>query len=237
VGRALLCHRGGDHGRARGRAAGARAATAARAIPFGPEPWRKEEEKEEEDPRPFIVRLFQSEERAKEKSNELTIQYKKFNKWRLEMLPYVKSDGKIMTKERTLSIIKPDAVAKHHIGDIISRFEKNGLQVVGIKMIRMTPEQAGQFYAVHKGRPFYDDLVKRMSSGPVVVLVLDGDDAVAKNRKLMGATDSKEAEKGTIRADFAVSKGENTVHGSDSNENAAIEIAFFFKPDELTSKK
>lgn len=137
--------------------------------------------------------------------------------------------------DQTLSIIKPDGVANKHIGDVISRFEKNGLQVAAIKMIRMTPEQAGQFYAVHKGRPFYEDLVKRMSSGPVVVLVLEGDDAVAKNRKLMGATDPKEAEKGTIRADFAVSKGENTVHGSDSKENAAIEIAFFFKPEEIVN--
>lgn len=139
--------------------------------------------------------------------------------------------------DQTLSIIKPDGVSNKHIGDVISRFEKNDLQVAAVKMIQMTPDQAGQFYAVHKGRPFYDDLVKRMSSGPVVVLVLDGDDAVAKNRKLMGATDPKEADKGTLRADFAVSKGENTVHGSDSNENAAIEIAFFFKPEEIVNAK
>lgn len=137
--------------------------------------------------------------------------------------------------QQTLSIIKPDGVANKHIGDVTSLFEKNGLQVAAMKMIRMTPEQASQFYSVHKDRPFFKDLVKMMSSGPVVVIVLEGPDAVAKNRQLMGATDPKQAEKGTIRADFAKSKSENTVHGSDSIENAEMEIAFFFTPEEIVN--
>lgn len=138
-------------------------------------------------------------------------------------------------QQQTLSIIKPDGVANKHIGDIISKFEKNGLQIAAIKMIHMTPEQAAQFYAVHKDRPFFKDLVNMMSSGPVVLLVLDGDDAVAKNRQLMGATDPAQAQQGTIRAEFARSKTENTVHGSDSVENAQIEIAFFFQPEEIVN--
>jgi len=138
-------------------------------------------------------------------------------------------------KQQTLSIIKPDGVANKHIGDIINRFEKNGLQIAAIKMIKLTPEQAGKFYAVHKDRPFYNDLVKMMSSAPVVVMVLEGDDAVAKNRQLMGATDPKKATAGTIRADFSPSMTENTVHGSDSIENAKMEIEFFFKPDEIVN--
>lgn len=136
-------------------------------------------------------------------------------------------------KQQTLSIIKPDGVANKHIGEIISRFEKNGLQIAGLKMVSLTPEQAAHFYAVHKDRPFYNNLVKMMTSGPVVLIVLEGDDAVAKNRQLMGATDPKKAEQGTIRADFAQSVTENTVHGSDSVENAEAEIRFFFKPDEI----
>lgn len=133
-----------------------------------------------------------------------------------------------MAIERTLSIIKPDAVAKNVIGKIYSRFESNGLKIVEAKMLTLTDELAGGFYAEHKGRPFYDDLVKFMTSGAVVVQVLEGEGAVAKNRDLMGATNPKEAEAGTIRADFAESIDANAVHGSDSAESAAREIAYFF---------
>lgn len=133
-----------------------------------------------------------------------------------------------MALERTLSIIKPDAVAKNVIGQILSRFEKNGLKIIAMRHTRLTKEQAGEFYAVHKERPFYGELVQYMTSGPVVVLTLEGNDAVATNRKLMGATDPKKAEPGTIRADFADSISANAVHGSDSAENAAIEIKLFF---------
>lgn len=139
----------------------------------------------------------------------------------------------LLQGESTLSIIKPDGVASHHIGEIIERFEKNGLTVAGIKMVKLTPEEAGQFYAVHKDRPFYPNLVKFMSSGPIVALVLQGDDAIAKNRQIMGATDPSKASPGTIRADFASSTTQNTVHGSDSPESAKEEIAFFFKPNEI----
>jgi nucleoside-diphosphate kinase len=138
-------------------------------------------------------------------------------------------------KQQTLSIIKPDGVANKHVGEVIERFEKNGLQVAALKMIKMTPEQASEFYAVHKERPFYNDLVASMSSAPVVILVLEGDNAVLKNREIMGATDPKKADKGTIRADFAESVTKNTVHGSDSIENAKTEIAFFFKPEEIVN--
>lgn len=137
------------------------------------------------------------------------------------------------SNEYTLSIIKPDAVKKNHIGDIISRFEKNGLRIVAIKMVRLTPNAAGQFYQVHQERPFYKDLVKFMSSAPVVIMVLEGPNAVAKNRQLMGTTDPKKAEKGTIRADFGDSTSENAVHGSDSIENAKKEILFFFENEEI----
>ena len=133
-----------------------------------------------------------------------------------------------MSIERTISIIKPDAVAKNVIGQIYSRFENAGLQVVAAKMIHLSQEQAEGFYAVHKERPFFADLVSFMTSGPVMLQVLEGEDAVAKNRELMGATNPKEADAGTIRADFAESIDENAVHGSDSAENAAIEIDFFF---------
>jgi nucleoside-diphosphate kinase len=139
------------------------------------------------------------------------------------------------SKEQTLSIIKPDAVATNHIGDIISRFEKNGLKVAAIKMVHLDKNSAGNFCAVHKERPFYPDLVQFMSSQPVVVMVLEGDDAVAKNRDIMGATNPKDAKAGTIRKDFAKSITENAVHGSDSKENAALEIKFFFKPEEIHS--
>lgn len=139
--------------------------------------------------------------------------------------------------EQTLSIIKPDAVAKNHIGAIISRFENNNLHVAGLKMVKLSKEQAGDFYAVHKDRPFYGELVEFMSSGPVVVIALEGDNAVAKNRELMGATDPKKAAKGTLRADFAESMGKNAVHGSDSVENAKNEVRFFFKDSELVNAK
>lgn len=135
--------------------------------------------------------------------------------------------------QRTLSIIKPDAVQKSHIGEIISKFEKSGLRIAAIKMTKLTPEEASLFYNVHKGRPFYEGLVKFMSSGPIVVMVLEGDDAIDKNRKIMGTTDPKNAEKGTIRADFAEDTQRNAVHGSDSPESAQEEINFFFNPQEI----
>ncbi|PID99899.1 MAG: nucleoside-diphosphate kinase [Thiothrix nivea] len=133
-----------------------------------------------------------------------------------------------MAIERTISIIKPDAVAKNVIGQIYSRFENAGLQIIAARMIHLSREQAEGFYAVHKERPFFADLVSFMTSGPVMVQVLEGEDAVAKNRELMGATNPQEAAKGTIRADFATSIDENAVHGSDSLENAETEINFFF---------
>jgi len=133
-----------------------------------------------------------------------------------------------MAIERTLSIIKPDAVAKNVIGKIYSRFETNGLKVVAARMAWLSAQEAGQFYAVHKERPFFKDLVSFMTSGPVMIQVLEGDNAIAKNRDLMGATDPKKAEAGTIRADFAESIDANAVHGSDAAETAAVEIAFFF---------
>ena len=133
-----------------------------------------------------------------------------------------------MATEQTLSIIKPDAVAKNIIGEIYSRFEKGGLQIVAAKMVHLSKEQAGAFYAVHKERPFYNDLVDFMTSGPVIVQVLEGDNAIAKNRELMGATNPADADAGTIRADFANSVEENAVHGSDAAETAAEEIKFFF---------
>lgn len=135
--------------------------------------------------------------------------------------------------EKTLSIIKPDAVAKGYIGKIIDRFESNGLRVAGMKKIHLSTEQAQDFYAIHKDRPFYAGLVKFMTSGPVVVMVLEGENAVAKNRELMGATNPAEAAKGSIRADFAESIEANAVHGSDSLENAKTEVAFFFDGREI----
>ena len=135
--------------------------------------------------------------------------------------------------EKTLSIIKPDAVAKNVIGKIIDRFESNGLRIAAMKKIKLTKEDAAKFYEVHKERPFYNDLCEYMSSGPVVVMVLEGENAVAKNRELMGATNPKEAAPGTIRADFAESIEANAVHGSDSLENAKKEIAFFFAEREI----
>ena len=135
--------------------------------------------------------------------------------------------------QQTLSIIKPDAVKKGVIGKIIDRFESNGLRIAAAKKLQLSREDAGKFYEIHKERPFYNDLIDFMTSGPVVVMVLEGEDAVAKNRELMGATDPKKADKGTIRADFAESIDANAVHGSDSLENAKIEIAFFFAKREI----
>lgn len=141
-----------------------------------------------------------------------------------------------MAVEKTLSIIKPDAVRKNVIGEIYSRFEKAGLKIVAAKMIHMDAKQAGEFYAVHKERPFYPALVEFMSSGPVMVQVLEGDNAIAKNRETMGATNPAEAAAGTIRADFADSIDANAVHGSDASETAAQEIAFFFNKSDICSR-
>ena len=140
-----------------------------------------------------------------------------------------------MAIERTLSIIKPDAVAKNIIGKIYSRFEKAGLKIMAAKMQQLNAESAGGFYAEHQGRPFYADLIKFMTSGPIVVQVLEGEDAVALNRELMGATNPGEAEPGTIRADFANSIDANAVHGSDSTTSAEREISYFFDADEICS--
>ena len=136
-----------------------------------------------------------------------------------------------MAVEQTLSIIKPDGVQKNLIGEIYSRFEKNGLEIVAARMMHLSKEQAQGFYAVHKERPFFNDLVSYMTSGPVVVQVLQGEDAIAKNREIMGATNPADAATGTIRAEFAESIEENIVHGSDAAETAAVEIAFFFGDD------
>ena len=138
-----------------------------------------------------------------------------------------------MAIERTLSIIKPDAVAKNVIGQIYSRFENAGLKIVAAKMLHLSEEKAGGFYAEHKERPFFADLVGFMTSGPVVVQVLEGENAVTLNRELMGATNPKEADAGTIRADFAESIDANAVHGSDSTTSAAREVAYFFAEDEI----
>ena len=133
-----------------------------------------------------------------------------------------------MALERTLSIIKPDAVAKNVIGKIYSRFETNGLKIIAARMLQLSRAEAEGFYAVHKGRPFFEDLVKFMISGPVMVQVLEGEGAIAKNRELMGATDPKKADKDTIRADFADSIDANAVHGSDAADTAKVEIGYFF---------
>lgn len=138
-----------------------------------------------------------------------------------------------MTVQRTFSIIKPDAVAKNVIGQIYSRFEANGLRIVAAKMKQLSQKEAEDFYAIHKERPFFADLVAFMTSGPVMLQVLEGENSVAKNREIMGATNPKEAAAGTIRADFADSIDANAVHGSDSLENAAIEIAYFFSQSEV----
>ena len=137
--------------------------------------------------------------------------------------------------ERTLSIIKPDAVSKSVIGEIYGRFEKAGLKIVGTKMVQLDEDSAGGFYAEHKGKGFYEDLIKFMTSGPVMVQVLEGANAIALNRELMGATNPAEAESGTIRADFASSIDANAVHGSDSQESAVREVEYFFSSDEICS--
>ncbi len=135
--------------------------------------------------------------------------------------------------ERTLSIIKPDGTARNLVGKIVTRFEDNGLKVVAMKRKLLSRHEAEGFYAVHKARPFFGELVEMMTSGPVVIMVLEGDNAILKNRDLMGATDPSKAAAGTIRKDFAKSIGENTVHGSDSKENALTEIAYFFSTTEI----
>ncbi len=141
-----------------------------------------------------------------------------------------------MPVEQTLSIIKPDAVKKNVIGEILARFESKDLKVVAAKMLHLTKEQAEGFYAVHKDRPFFGELIDFITSGPVLVQVLEGDNAVAANRDIMGATNPKEAAEGTIRKDFANSITENAVHGSDAQETAKVEIEYFFKPTEITSR-
>jgi nucleoside-diphosphate kinase len=137
------------------------------------------------------------------------------------------------TLEQTLAIIKPDAVGQNQIGNIIEYYERDGLSIIAAKMMHMTPEQAKSFYAVHKDRPFYQELVDFMISGPVLVMVLEGDSAIAKNRRIMGATDPSKADPGTIRADFATSIERNAIHGSDSAETAKHEVNFFFKHNEI----
>jgi len=141
-----------------------------------------------------------------------------------------------MAVERTLSIVKPDAVGKNHIGEIYAKFEKAGLTIVAARMMHLSTQQAQEFYAVHKERPFYNDLVGFMTSGPVMVQVLEGEGAIAKNREVMGATNPADADAGTIRAEFASNVEENAVHGSDAPETAAEEIAFFFSADEICTR-
>ena len=141
-----------------------------------------------------------------------------------------------MAIERTFSIIKRDAVANNHIGEIYARFEKVGLKIIAAKMLHLSREKAEGFYAVHKDRPFFNDLVNFMISGPVLVQALEGENAILANRTVMGATNPKEAEAGTIRADFASSIDENAVHGSDASETAATEIAYFFSDDEICAR-
>lgn len=141
-----------------------------------------------------------------------------------------------MQVERTLSIIKPDAVAKNVIGEIYSRFEQAGLKIVAARMKQLSRADAEEFYAVHAGRPFFNDLVEFMTSGPVMIQVLEGENAIAQNRELMGATNPQEAAPGTIRADFANSIDANAVHGSDAPETAAVEIACFFSDNDITSR-
>jgi len=152
------------------------------------------------------------------------------------MIGFVNKLGRGIAMERTLSIIKPDAVAKDIIGQIYQRFEDAGLRVVAAKMMHLSREQAESFYDIHKERPFFNDLVSFMISGPVMVQVLEGENAVAKHRDIMGATNPKDAASGTIRADFADSIDENAVHGSDSIENARTEIGFFFKDGEILER-
>ncbi|MCF8080509.1 MAG: nucleoside-diphosphate kinase [Desulfobacterales bacterium] len=137
--------------------------------------------------------------------------------------------------ERTLSIVKPDGVGRGLIGEVVRRFEKNGLKIAAMKMVKMSKQEARGFYAVHRGKPFYDSLTDFMSSGPAVVMVLEGENAIAKNRELMGATNYKEAAPGTIRADFATDIEKNIVHGSDAPDTAAFEIGYFFSALEIVA--
>lgn len=153
------------------------------------------------------------------------------------MLKYLLFLSSFLTAEQTLSIIKPDAVENHQIGEIESYLEASGLHIVAAKLAHLTPEQAKAFYSVHKDRPFYNDLITYMTSGPVLIQVLEGEDAVALNRKVMGATDPSKASPGTIRADFGTDIQRNAVHGSDTIENARKEIAFFFKNAEIHSSE
>lgn len=141
-----------------------------------------------------------------------------------------------MASERTLSIIKPDGIGKNVIGEVISKFEKSGLKIVAAKMMHLKDEQAQGFYAVHKERPFFNDLVSFMTSGPVMIMVLEGDNAILKNREIMGATNPAEANPGTIRAEFAKTIDENVVHGSDGPDTAQTEIGFFFSPEEICER-
>lgn len=145
-------------------------------------------------------------------------------------------EGQLMSIERTLSIVKPDAVENNIIGRIYSRFETSGLKIIAAKMVQLDNAKAGGFYAEHEGRPFYDGLVEFMTSGPIMVQVLEGENAISKNRELMGATDPALADKGTIRSDFAQEVSRNAVHGSDSSVSAAREIAYFFDETELCSR-
>jgi nucleoside-diphosphate kinase len=158
----------------------------------------------------------------------ISIAYRAILKGYSNLDKYLSRGLHIMAVERTLSIIKPDAVAKNVIGQIYSRFEAAGLKIIAARMAQLSRADAEGFYAVHKARPFFKDLVDFMTSGPVVIQVLEGENAIQKNRDLMGATDPKKAAKGTIRADFADSIDANAAHGSDSAENAAVEIAYFF---------
>lgn len=151
----------------------------------------------------------------------------------MKKLAVILSFSLCLFAEQTLSIIKPDAVEQNKIGDIEGYLESAGLKVVAAKLVQLTHEQARSFYHIHKDRPFYNDLVRYMTSGPVLVQVLEGDDAVAQNRKTMGATDPSKADAGTIRADFGTNTQRNAVHGSDSIENAKKEISFFFSKDEI----
>ena len=141
-----------------------------------------------------------------------------------------------MALERTLSIIKPDAIGKNIVGEVISRLEKGGLRIIAAKMLHLNKEQAQGFYAIHRERPFFNDLVSFMTSGPVLVMILEGEDAIARNRDVMGATNPQEAAPGTIRAEFATTIDENIVHGSDAEETAHTEINFFFSPEEICER-
>jgi len=149
---------------------------------------------------------------------------------------HLKKGEKLVSNERTLSIVKPDCLKENHIGEVLTTFEQNGLKVIGCKMLHMTKEQAEHFYAVHSARPFFDELVEFMSSGPILVSCLEGDNAIQKNRELMGATNPKEAQEGTIRKRFGTDIGNNAVHGSDAEETAKEEVAFFFNEKELFSR-